>query len=523
MIVTGGQVYNSVTTRVYDDDGVEQWTANHGNSVRGVGFDADGNVYTGGDASSGISTRKYDPDGNLIWSINAGGSNFCLTTDAAGNVYVGGFISGGYSARKYDTDGNFLWGVNTGTYVNEICTDAAGNVYITGGTSGGFNTRKYDSSGNLLNSGLFFSVGQDIHVDSDGYIYICYEGGPSTTISHKKISPAFTLVFNGNAHQSMSGITTDSNSNIIVVGRSNPYTIYKYDSSGNLIWNVLTNRENKVVTDNSGNIYTAGYRYYVAFPTSATTSKFDPDGNFIWGADHIGTCYAIAHLASALITQIPALHLPISLGSIYSTAFTSIPALKIPINVKAPVSVGDEQTYDLPSIIGQQIYYAMVTVPGQSDLYRIEIRNIRCQRRVGASTWLTIETDYSDEANDFLQSSIGGQLVVFTGKRVGSGEEQTMVFLQSTITDVDHERTAYSPYISVMSRVTNPPFTSASRELIGVSRRDTVGNKYRIRCDVDPLLRPNDTATMGALSFTVDSIDYEISTHYAIMTVTGGN
>lgn len=116
-------------------------------SIEQMCMDASGNIYIVGGVVSGVSLRKYNNALTQQWTANHGATIRCVAVDTGGNVYIGGDSDGTYTTRKYDSSGGLVWSKDHGATVNEIAVDSNGNVYTNGVLTGGVTTRCYNSSG----------------------------------------------------------------------------------------------------------------------------------------------------------------------------------------------------------------------------------------------------------------------------------------------------------------------------------------------------------------------------------------
>jgi hypothetical protein len=88
------------------------------------------------------------------------------------------------------------------------------------------------------------------------------------------------------------------------------------------------------------------------------------------------------------------------------------------------------------------------------------------------------------------------------------------------LTDVAYTRSPQGGELRLTGRVQTPSYSATTRALTGVQSLQTVDGRRTARCAVDPLLRPNDTATWNDDSWTVGIIQYEITPQDAWMRVT---
>jgi uncharacterized delta-60 repeat protein len=268
-LYVAGVLDNKFLTIKYSaSTGTQQWAktfsngANTYNEARGVGWDANGNVYAGGASSSSAegfyddyTLVKYNASGTQQWvkrydgSPGANGNDRieALTLDGSANIYVTGYSEGigtqdDYATVKYSPAGTQLWArrYNNGGYdqAAAIVRDNANNIYVTGFSEAAsgendFYTIKYNSSGTQQWARRFDGAsnyaGDDyakaVRVDSSGNVYVTGYGSNSA---------------------------------------NDDWLTVKYNSSGTLQWNQRfqtgggTEQAYSLALDNSGNVYVAG-------------------------------------------------------------------------------------------------------------------------------------------------------------------------------------------------------------------------------------------------------------------------
>lgn len=211
--------------------------------------------------STDVFIVKYDPNGNVLWAKSGGGVNddasASVTTDLGGNVIVtGAFFSPSItfgtlaltntgSAQsedifivKYDSNGSSLWAKSIGeTYRDisaSIITDSGSNIIVTGIF---FSPSINFGATTLINAGSFPTC--DVFIakfDSTG-------------------NPIWAQSAGGSGNDYGSGVITDGNGNIILIGHfyssniifgsyniTNTNTgtsdifIVKSNSVGNILW-----------------------------------------------------------------------------------------------------------------------------------------------------------------------------------------------------------------------------------------------------------------------------------------------
>lgn len=336
----------------------EQWTnrfngAGSGNDTAvSVKVDDSGNVYVAGTVYSALNNfdyavMKYGSDGSLLWVQTYNGTEqgvdelHAMTIDVSGNVYVTGasenanstIINYDFATIKYDTNGNQLWTTRYNRPVaptsysrdeaNAIELDSSGNVYVTG-TSGtdcpwggrlysvDYLTIKYDNAGNEVWVRSYDSpyqlddLARAIAVDASGNVYVTgFSYGQST---YANPPDYLTLKYDSNGNllwdiryngpesysvDNASAIKVDNSGNIYVTGQSAGYgTTIKYDSNGNQLWVDRYSDQSPLknayffamALDSSANIYVTGKGTGSApgDNTDFITIKYDTNGNRLW-------------------------------------------------------------------------------------------------------------------------------------------------------------------------------------------------------------------------------------------------
>jgi uncharacterized delta-60 repeat protein len=320
-------------TLKYDPSGNLLWKRRHDGSgntydhARAIAVDGTGNVYVTGGSADDYATLKYDPSGSLLWKrryngpANGDDGATAIAVDAAGNVYVTGYsvrVSSGrdYATLKYDTNGNLLWKRryngpgNAYDYARAIAVDVAGNVYVTGesyGVGSGYDyaTLKYDTNGKLLWEMRYNGPGSGddrataITLDATGNVYVSGESygvGSGFDYATLKYDTNGDLLwekrYNGPANRDdgATAIVVDAAGNVYVSGGSYGagydryhYTILKYDTNGNLLWEKHygpanpNDGETAIAVDAAGNVYVSGES-----AGNYATLKYDTNGNLLW-------------------------------------------------------------------------------------------------------------------------------------------------------------------------------------------------------------------------------------------------
>ncbi|MCB9370706.1 SBBP repeat-containing protein [Candidatus Woesearchaeota archaeon] len=137
-----------------------------------------------------------------------------------------------------------------------------------------------------------------IAVDSSGNVYVTgySEGVTSDMLTFKYDSSGnelWNITYDSGNDEWASGVTVDSSDNVYVTGESyngadNDVLTLKYDSSGNEIWNVTYDSGNDdsgaygIAVDSSDNVYVTGYSDNGA-NWDYLTLKYDTDGKRDFG------------------------------------------------------------------------------------------------------------------------------------------------------------------------------------------------------------------------------------------------
>lgn len=255
------------------------WITRIANSgASGISTDSVGNIYACGSLVTtdtvGMADAflvKYNPLGEIQWNRFLGGTTTDsfneIAIDSSDNIYVAGRTLVSDTSRsllaKYNTSGTLQWVRTLGTDATfhnnswlAVDTDSSGNIYLAGET---YNTEqrgiiaKYDSSGTVI---------WQKSVD----------GGP-----YQFKSLATTA----------DGVSYVSGTNISGPSGGQDIAIFKYDSSGNVVWQknlgTASGNENPadIEIDSSGNLYLCG-RTAVGGVTSPILIKLDSEGAILW-------------------------------------------------------------------------------------------------------------------------------------------------------------------------------------------------------------------------------------------------
>ncbi len=242
--------------------------------------------------------------------------------DNAGNVYVAcdAFYQNqgmDFVLIKYNSTGQEQWKVhynnpaNTDDVVYSMTMDNSGNIYMTGNSGDDMLIVKYNFNGILQWANLYRTPGStgstsnSVSLDNSGNIFIA-----GTSRMNANNRDMITVKYNSegilqwaktydspfhNADQSMK-VLTDNSGNVYTSGNTTNtdwnslYTLIKYNANGDEQWSI--NYDNTEYTeddlmdmaiDNSGNIFLAGYSYDNN-GSSGLVLKYNSSGILQWKA-----------------------------------------------------------------------------------------------------------------------------------------------------------------------------------------------------------------------------------------------
>jgi len=516
-----GTSSSSISTLKYDDSGsgTALWSIDHGARVYATVVDTDGNVYIGGVTNGTYTLQKFDKDGTFQWGKDTATTIYALGLDSSNNVFTGGVNYSGNNCRKYDSAGTSLWGFDANQDIWAIAVDSSGSSYFAGESSvfkkssagGSTWTRDYHSSTRIYG----------IAVDSSDNIYVC--GERTSSITTRKFNSSGTQQWTADHGGSCYCIALDSSNNVYTGGGVvSSVTTRKYDSDGNAIttgWpkNHTSDVQSISINKSNDDVYTTGL-----LTSSITTRKYNSAGTQQWTINRGANSYAVYVVNLPDITVVPALQIPLLLAAPYQTGIITIPGLPVNVALATPTPTPKQYAADL--IASESVIYRLLITGDSVPLY-LPFNSIRCQRRLGASTWIAVNVPYySDEVSTAIVTrfSAPAELVIYAGQLV-DGVEVSGEFMRAVLTDYEitqEANTSPSPII-LKARVVPTSFTSQSRTLRGVTARGFDGDEFTVKCDVDFLLRPNDTVDDGVQSWTARVIDYTITPGQASMLVIG--
>jgi hypothetical protein len=340
-------------TIIYASDGTEVLSgradgpAHDGDVPNAIAIDNSGNVSVTGDSYRGTAgdkhkdylTTKYNISTGLDWDsrYDARRNGHDVATgaafDSAGNVYVTGRSEDSdskqsdikhfdYYTIKYDKNrGRTKWGARYNSPGNGhdratgIAVDEAGYVYVTGFSYDGPNndivTIKYDpNNGNpvwpeVLTYGVGLGGEAAAIAVRGGFVYVTgrMQGG-ATDFDYITIKYAtngdfiWARTYNNSpvdGHDEAVALAVDAEGNVFVTGLSSngpddDYVTIKYNSFGNLDWEMRFDGENgideatDIAVDSVGDVYVTGRSQVSGTNFDYYTIKYDNSGNLIWRA-----------------------------------------------------------------------------------------------------------------------------------------------------------------------------------------------------------------------------------------------
>jgi len=254
--ITYNQNNGSIGVSKFNSSLVHQWTNiyNSGSFVQnpgGITVDSSGNVYIGG------TSRYINPAGNFLWSLTSSGSNRFYVLYGVGSTMNGN--SQGYGAPSLDGSGN-VWQI-----AGQGSAGAATSYLSSYTTSGTLNSIGVISNGSGTNVNLNrVSAVSSSSVYVFGYVIVsgvqtCVLANMSSTSSinwQRSITP--TGVFSAPVP-----MTSDSSGNAYFLILLNPtsgvtsyrtFALYKFNSSGSVVWTRYIYTASQLVMSNNNNI-----------------------------------------------------------------------------------------------------------------------------------------------------------------------------------------------------------------------------------------------------------------------------
>src|ERR1043166_1600218 len=218
-------------------------------------FDPLGNLCLG----RSNSIAEFDPNGGLLWQTNFSmPSNSVVQSlifNDTGGIYL--VLSG--EILKLDSGGQLIWRRPAAYTAPRGIVDSTENFYFTA-TSG---------SKILL-----------LKIDANGFV----QWGATNDIINSAFGAYCALAPGGDVYVGA------------VAQQPNALVLCKYDTQGNMLWQVRTNRGSgfvgyaeSLLVDRQTNVFLSGFEYAGAPWDFHYTTKFDRDGNQLWSIKHLIT------------------------------------------------------------------------------------------------------------------------------------------------------------------------------------------------------------------------------------------
>lgn len=333
----------------YNASGAAQWTklydgGNGDDRATAILLTNNGDVVVTGRKNDGsfddLTTISYSANGVQLWIRNFNGSGngndrpVAMSTDLTGNIYVTGESDTDPSFNtnydmvtlKIGSTGLTQWsiyfgsapGVGNTDSPKAIATDNSGNVYVTGKTDVDASAQvnddliliKYDATGlelwNKTLAGTAIAEDGGYAMVIDGQQNPIIAGKLENNISHPdavllKYDNTGTLVFNklyngeGDFSENSFAIKTDQSGNVFIAGytfnqgNNRDLMVKKYSGGGNLLKTFTYNgskddedEASDMVLDATGNVYVTGYSKRTGESSDIITIKFNNNLDTSW-------------------------------------------------------------------------------------------------------------------------------------------------------------------------------------------------------------------------------------------------
>lgn len=489
------------TTRKHSPNGELKWAVTHGAACFGCALDDAGYLYTYGDAvnvsgsvrstpdqtTGYATTRKYDSTGSLVWSSDHGyaapniDENYSRPIVHRDGYLYTGSIAYPYTAplltKTNATTGAVAWRAASefNSYIQGIAVDASGNCYVAGifnGVSPPHCLRKYDSGGSL----------------------IAYAVAPINDVGDR--CPGRGVVIRGDGHIIVAMYPVNISGTYHVLHEYDADCVYVGRDSG--AFNAWMTRGMAIDADDaiyltrsvpSGAYSGTAQRTVLRADSFALTwqaTTFSNDLEDVAGNAIDATCLCLVN-----DVQLPPLRLPVSLGipTIIGDTYIHVPGLPLGLALGIPTILRDYVGEPLP------IVYRLV-FPGSSPAIVLSLKSVQI-RADGSTTHATLVVTLPDLATVMaLEDRIGQSIEIRRGVRFRDGREQLELFftvmLEAIATDTGPNNASLT--LSGSAATVRAPKT---RTLKSISYRNDYEGARRVRCAVDTLLRPGDTADLG--------------------------
>lgn len=554
LIYLGLQEYTSPSTdqaiKVADDAGnvLQSYrlisTANISSSILSIAATANGKIYAAGRYVNTTPTVTYGYrviwENRIVQSLTQKGAIYCIKTDDTGNVYVcGDYVSDAatdphdtnpYSVRKYNANGELVWSkfpqidFQSIGNLRHLSLDGSGNVYVCGVVN---RIAKFDSSGNqqwikTASWELSYSTIKKIIVADDGYIYTLgnvkwitkwdSSGNEIWSIDNLYPSPdaSFTM-----------GFCMDDNSNSYLMVEVNNFPhLFKFDNSGNLIYEKIYVVEEMpsgltllnlnlldMVTDGTYLYGFATKTVKISCSDGSVVSYFD-----IYNQGSITNIYPLC----INLQQTDILGASIgfeSSGHRWIGDYTSFaPAVDLQFEIGPPL-----WRRDIIDASPQTYYAAVFRRTGQE--LNAKIKSFSARKGSSGLSISAVITGFDSQLLVSL-SEYSDWMLVITRKVLINGEtlEDDLFYAPLMSTRYDIGSNSASMTFSAKKETITQYFQT--RQIKNIFYSSVINNRRRVRGAIDLYLEIGDTADIGGgESFIVDEIIYYCSSTQATMEV----
>lgn len=505
-----------ITIRKIDPYGNTVWGIHHGHTVLSVCLDDANNVYIYGHGvrpdgtlrtirtQSAITTRKYDNNGNLIWSADHGFATpyHPFLNNNCQMVYKNGYIYTGSSndpsdlpnVTKYNAaTGAIVWRTCAGrqTSVRAICVDDDDNVYVAGVVYGeeSYNLAlqkhlmKYNSSGTFVSSATIITDWDMIETTGINYT---------------------SIVINSN--------------NEIIASPVNGTV----ESLGTQVYNRWFDKYDLDLT------FIGYFGTHDTGEASIDRIAIDDD-DYLYLQMNEGRSYGPAycnlrkHDAVTLekIWQIPiydnydielynnySISMAISCIAVRNIEYPPLPPFKlnlgiptVPINNISPGGLLIGFYFGSPNLLRE---YSGVALPNVYRAYLSGVLDYECLassfqiRKTANSQSLEIVVPLLSLSQvTEIESRIGNNLTLYRGVKLFSGIEQLETMVAVTFDSVRYDYGSKSGNLTLSGNGFLMTEYIKTRSITGISYRNSINGRRRIRAKIDTYLQPGDTADLG--------------------------
>lgn len=484
--------------------------------AKGVKKDSAGNFYVFGLDGGKANCRKLDASLATVYTLTtyAVYCNAIAIVEGSNALFTGAAVTSGSDSnpphtQKWDLDdGGAVWNGYSLPEIKGLAVNPAGTRIVSVGDTNGrtpVNSIYVNSStGSTSSSGQVNSCTdlRAIAIIDNSNAYVVGARTSSRTLWKCGLTSPYTVAWYADHGAALNCVCIDSAGNVLVAGASDgTYTTRKYNSSGTLLWSAdHGGTVHGIAVDGDDYVYTTGDRI-----SNVTTRKYDPDGNLVWSGDAGAYSYGL-WVEDVVVTDAEPPGLAFAFGpTVPVCTFSVRTALALPFALAGP----ETQIQFAPDLALapreiRQVYRLYEVLDGGA-LREIPLASLQCTRRVGASTWLSIECPGS------VDLDLGVTLLLKAGYALSDGTETLGEFLRAIATERAVVRHSAGTLTTLTGRVQNPSYRAQTRTLQGVFRRGAENGKRACECAIDPLLRPNDTVHDGESTWLAGAIAYRLS------------